>query len=95
MEKKLVLPVRPKIIFEDDRLIVISKPPFMSVHPTGRHLFNCATVYFESLLNQTIHPVHRLDRETSGVLLLAKNSSVAKLLGNFLRHKESSSVISS
>ena len=80
---KIDLCKKPEILFEDEHLIVITKPPFMSVHPTGRHLFNCATVYFESLLGHTIYPIHRLDRETSGILLLAKTSPVTTLLGNF------------
>ena len=69
---------KPTIVFEDDDLLVINKPAFMSTHPTGKHLFNCATVYFENNLNlKTIHSIHRLDRETSGVLLLAKNPPAA------------------
>ncbi len=69
---------RPTIVFEDDDLLAINKPAFMSTHPTGKHLFNCATVYFENNLNlKTVHSIHRLDRETSGVLLLAKNPPAA------------------
>ena len=68
----------PRIIFEDDSLLVINKPPYMSTHPTGRHLFHCATVFYEQLLKQkTVHSIHRLDRETSGVLLLGKNPECA------------------
>ena len=71
---------KPKVIFEDDDLLVINKPPFMSTHPTGKHLFNCATVYFENKLElKTVHSVHRLDRETSGVLILTKNPKAANL----------------
>lgn len=80
MGKKIELDLVPEIIFEDSDLIVISKPPFMSTHPTGRHIFNCATVYFESLYKKTIHSVHRLDRETSGILLMAKNPRAANEL---------------
>ena len=71
--KKLDLIETPDIVFEDDDLIVISKPPYMAAHPTGKHLFNCATVYFEKIHNKTIHSIHRLDRETSGIMLLGKN----------------------
>ncbi|RLA63970.1 MAG: hypothetical protein DRQ88_00960 [Epsilonproteobacteria bacterium] len=67
----------PEIVHEDKDLLVISKPPFMSTHPTGRHLFNCATVFFESSLGHTCHSIHRLDRETSGILLLGKNPKIA------------------
>ncbi len=63
----------PQVIFEDNDLLVINKPPFMATHPTGKHLFNCATVYYESIYSHTIHSIHRLDRETSGVLVMGKN----------------------
>jgi len=63
-------------IFEDEELIVMAKPPFMSTHPTGRHLFYCATVYMEAKHQHTIYPIHRLDRETSGTLLLGKNPKI-------------------
>ena len=72
---------KPNVIKEDDSLLVINKPPYMSTHPTGRHLFNCATVFYEQQLNQkTVHSIHRLDRETSGALLLAKNPVCANKL---------------
>jgi 23S rRNA pseudouridine1911/1915/1917 synthase len=78
--EQLKLELVPKTIFEDDDLIVISKPPYMATHPTGRHLFNCATVHFGNLYNKTIHSIHRLDRETSGVLLLGKTPKTAQIL---------------
>jgi len=66
-----------EILYEDSHLVVISKPPFMTTHPTGRHLFYCATVWVERQLGHFVHSVHRLDRETSGVLLLAKGPEAA------------------
>jgi len=78
--EKLLIEVAPKIIFEDNDLLVIEKPPFMSTHPAGKHIFYCATVYFEKFHKKTIHSIHRLDRETSGVLLLAKNPQVANIM---------------
>lgn len=75
--EKLELQTKPDIVFEDQDLIVISKPAFMSTHPAGRHVFNCATVYFEMLYEQTIHSLHRIDRETSGILMLGKNPKQA------------------
>ncbi|MCB9062022.1 MAG: RluA family pseudouridine synthase [Halobacteriovoraceae bacterium] len=71
---------KPEIVFEDDNIIVISKPPFMSTHPTGKHIFYCATVYFEMIYGHTIHSIHRLDRETSGILLLGKNPKASAIL---------------
>lgn len=63
----------PTIIYEDDGLLAVNKPPYMITHPAGRNLFYCATVFYETIYKKTIHSIHRLDRETSGVLLLGKN----------------------
>ncbi len=72
------------IVFEDNDVVVINKPAFMSTHPTGKHLFYCATVYLESQLGKPVYSVHRLDRETSGVIVLSKNSqSSARLVNEF------------
>jgi RluA family pseudouridine synthase len=62
-------------LFENDFFYIVNKPAFMTTHPTGRHLFNCATTHFAKLFNHphALHSVHRLDRETSGLLILAKN----------------------
>ncbi len=82
--KKLDLVLEPEMVYEDNELIVISKPPFMSTHPAGRHVFNCATVFFEMKYNQTIHSLHRIDRETSGILMLGKNPNIAQaMMKNF------------
>ncbi|MBI2519381.1 MAG: RluA family pseudouridine synthase [Bdellovibrio sp.] len=78
--KQLPLEKDPLIIFEDQNIIVISKPPYMTTHPTGRHLFYCATVYFENIHQRMIHSIHRIDRETSGILLLGKNPVAANQL---------------
>lgn len=81
--EKLELEFTPEVIFEDEQIIAISKPAYMTTHPTGRHLFNCATVFFETKYNHTIHSIHRLDRETSGVLLLGKTPKAAQLCTDF------------
>lgn len=75
--QKLDLQTVPDLVYEDQDLLVISKPAFMSTHPAGRHLFNCATVYYEMKYKHTIHSLHRIDRETSGILMLGKNPKMA------------------
>lgn len=72
------------IIHEDDHLIVINKPANMIVHPTGRIcsktlvnavLFHCKGSL--SGINGTIRPgiVHRLDKNTTGLIVIAKNDT--------------------
>ena len=78
--RKLSLTTDMTVIFEDEDLYVVSKPPYMSVHPTGKHLFNCATVVLEARCCHKVHSLHRLDRETSGLLLVGKNPAGASAL---------------
>jgi 23S rRNA pseudouridine1911/1915/1917 synthase len=83
LEKIETLPeaIPLKILFEDDDLIVINKPPGLVVHPGAGHrehtlvnalLNHCATL---SGIGGKERPgiVHRLDKETSGCLIVAKN----------------------
>jgi 23S rRNA pseudouridine1911/1915/1917 synthase len=70
------------ILFEDDHLLVINKPPGMVVHPARGHwsgtLASALQFHFGSTLSTSggsSRPgiVHRLDRDTSGVILIARN----------------------
>ena len=79
----LKLETSPKVIFENNHMMVVSKPAFMSTHPTGKHLFNCVTVYLESELKRKTYSVHRLDRETSGLLIQGKNPESSRTLTDY------------
>ena len=70
-----------RILYEDDCIIALDKPPFTCVHPVHNHitgtLSNYLKYYFqETAQNTVIHPVTRLDRDTSGIVLFAKNSFI-------------------
>ncbi len=70
------------ILYEDDDLLVIDKPAGLTVHPAPGHpshtLVNAILSHFPHLadINDSLRPgiVHRLDKDTSGVMLVAKNS---------------------
>lgn len=69
------------IVYEDDDLLVVSKPAGMIVHPTHGHYVNTlanAVVHHWLVRGETVRfrPVHRLDQDTSGVLAIAKNAYV-------------------
>lgn len=81
--EKLELQFEPEIIYEDENIVAISKPAYMTTHPTGKRLFNCATVWLESKYKKTVHSIHRLDRETSGTLLMGKNPKAANQCTEF------------
>ena len=74
-------PMDLDIVFEDDHLLVINKPAGMLMHPTSseRHhtLANGVLAYFEEqAMNARFHPIHRLDKDTSGLVIIAKNALV-------------------
>ncbi len=56
--------------FQDDWLIVVNKPSGMVVHPTYLHSRGSLT---DLLADYPLHPVSRLDRDTSGLVLIARN----------------------
>ncbi|HSC89191.1 MAG TPA: RluA family pseudouridine synthase [Polyangiaceae bacterium] len=64
----------PVILYEDDHLIVVDKPPLMTVHPTARHHHQTVLKYLEHIRpGEYLSLIHRLDRDTSGVLLVARS----------------------
>ena len=74
-------PMDLDIVFEDDHLLVINKPAGMLMHPTSSEryhtLANGVLAYFEAhTMNASFHPIHRLDKDTSGLVIIAKNALV-------------------
>lgn len=66
------VPGRIHVIHRDERLVVIDKPPFLSSIPRGRHVRQSVVVRLREQLGlPELSPVHRLDRVTSGLLMLA------------------------
>lgn len=85
------------IIYEDDAYLVINKPAGIPVHPSMDHfedsLSNGVRYYFDSIsLKKKIRPVNRLDKNTSGLVVFAKNEYIQECLirqmKNNLFHKE-------
>jgi 23S rRNA pseudouridine1911/1915/1917 synthase len=67
-----------EVAYEDDDLLIVNKPPFMVVHPTRSHqegtLANAVTYYFrERGENYIVRLVNRIDRDTSGLVMIAKS----------------------
>lgn len=71
------------IIYRDEHLIAIDKPAGLLVHRTDldRHETRFAVQLLRDQIGRHVHPVHRLDRGTSGVLLFALERGIASVLG--------------
>lgn len=84
------------VVHEDDELIVVNKPAGMVVHPaagiSGGTLANALAFHFEQLstVAGTVRPgiVHRLDKGTSGLMVVAKTESAHEHLANQFRDRE-------
>lgn len=70
------------IIYQDQHLVAINKPTGLLVHKSfiDPHETRFALQMLRDQIGQYVFPVHRLDKPTSGVLLFALSSSVARLL---------------
>ncbi len=70
------------VVMEDDHLLVVDKPPFLAVHPSAGKpeptLANAVVGYFaERGEHLSFRPISRLDRNTSGLLPIAKSAHIA------------------
>ena len=85
-----------EIIYEDEDVLVINKPQGMVVHPSAGHpdgtLVNALMFHSEKLssINDVIRPgiVHRIDKDTSGLLMVAKNDEAHEFFLYFLKEKK-------
>ena len=89
-------PIDLDVLFEDDSLVVVNKPPGMVVHPAKGHwsgtLAAALAHRFENLsgIGGPTRPgiVHRLDRDTSGVILVAKTDEAHQKLAAQFENRE-------
>jgi 23S rRNA pseudouridine1911/1915/1917 synthase len=86
------------IIYEDNDILVINKPPFLPVHPSHGHqhdtLINILIHHYPEFknfeaINGIYRPgiIHRLDKDTSGILVIAKNQKSMKTLQTDIKDK--------
>ena len=82
------------IIYEDDDLLIINKESGMVVHPAPGHytgtLVNALLFRYKNLAGDKFRPgiVHRLDKDTSGLMLVAKNEFTLEKLSEMISKKE-------
>ncbi len=84
------------IVYEDEHLLVVNKPSNMVVHPAPGHytdtLVNGLQYYSDSLsdVNGEFRPgiVHRIDKNTSGLLIVAKTNQAHNILAQMISDKE-------
>ena len=104
-ENDNIVPVKMDLsfLYEDDCLLIINKPAGIAVHPSILHfqdsLSNGIRYYFDSIgLKKKIRPVTRLDLDTSGIIVFAKNEyiqeSLIRQMNNNMFKKEYIAIVS-
>lgn len=74
----------PRVLYEQENLLVLDKPGDLAIHPSAKYLFQTVTCWLRDYANaqgddtRIAHPCHRLDRETSGVLVCASDKSIER-----------------
>lgn len=64
------IPLQARVLFQDDLIVVADKPPFLPVIPSGRYVQETLLVRLRRQLNiDTLSPAHRIDMDTSGLVL--------------------------
>lgn len=84
------------ILYEDDSIVVVNKPPDLVVHPSKGHttgtLVNALVYHFNELSDNfgSLRPgvVHRLDRDTSGAILVIKDNAVHEEIARQFEFRE-------
>lgn len=70
------VPFQHQILFENEHFIAVDKPHFLTISPTGQYVQESLLVRLKKQSNNpNLSPIHRLDRETAGVVLFSKHPS--------------------
>jgi tRNA pseudouridine32 synthase / 23S rRNA pseudouridine746 synthase len=88
LEDEPHIPFTETILYEDEHILVVDKPHFLPVVPAGRFLQETLLVRLRNQgRRETIAPVHRLDRETAGVVLFSTNIATRRLYTELFRER--------
>ncbi|XID75921.1 pseudouridine synthase [Alkanindiges sp. WGS2144] len=89
LPQEAIVPFQEKILFQNEHLLVVDKPHFLTVSPTGRYVKQTLLVRLKQQLgNEDISPIHRLDRETAGVMLFSLQAETRSLYQNLFQQRQ-------
>lgn len=75
------LDIKAIIIYEDENFVIVNKPRGLLLQQDGDNSHPSLDILVSKYLNKTAMPVHRLDRDTSGICVFAKNNKAADEMG--------------
>lgn len=89
LSEEIHVPFEHEILFENDVLLVVDKPHFLTMSPTGQYIQQTLLVRLKhQTQNPDLTPIHRLDRETAGVVMFCKKPEYRGLYQNLFANRE-------
>lgn len=80
------IPFSETILFQNDEILVACKPPFLPVIPSGPYIHECLLARLQKKTGiQELAPIHRIDRETAGLVLFSTNKANRGLYHDLFR----------
>ena len=88
-EYETPIPFDEIIVFQNEQILVVDKPHFLPVIPGGRFLHESLLVRLKKMTGiETLVPIHRLDRETAGIILFSVDPATRNLWQTVFRERE-------
>lgn len=89
LDNEINIPFKHHILFENDSLLVVDKPHFLTISPTGKYIQQTLLVRLKhQTQNPELTPIHRLDRETAGIVLFCKKPESRALYQQLFAEKK-------
>jgi tRNA pseudouridine32 synthase/23S rRNA pseudouridine746 synthase len=83
------VPFEHEVLFENEHLLVVDKPHYLTISPTGQYVQETLLVRLKKQTgNEFLTPIHRLDRETAGVVLFSKQASTRAVYQEMFARRE-------
>ena len=80
------IPFQERILYQDEDLLVVDKPHFLPVIPSGKYVRETLLVRLGKTLNSTtLAPIHRIDRDTAGIVLFSLNPATRNAYSKLFR----------
>lgn len=89
LESEKPIPLVEQVLYQDEHILVADKPHFLPVIPSGRFLHETLLVRLrKQSATETLAPIHRLDRETAGVVLFSINRKTRGQYTSLFRNRK-------